>query len=87
MLRNTVQHYLYWKQNIRNEIGNFLKLFIIIVYSIVPFGVIEVIRQQFFSSTEFFLSLMFWVVVILLIIYWMPNKKELIEWKKTHSTF
>lgn len=88
MLKNTIQGYLYHRQEELYEIGKMLKLIIICVYIILPFAIVESIRQTFFYNQEFFLSFMFWITVILLIVYWMPNKKELKEWrKKSHSTF
>lgn len=86
MLRNTVQHYLYWKQEIRNEIEKTVKLLRLIVWCCVPFVIVEALRQYFFNNIEFLLNYMFLAIVALLIIYWMPNKKEFREWKKTHSS-
>lgn len=87
MLKNTIQHVLYHRQQTINEITNFTIFFKKIVYLIVPFGIVELIRQKFFYNTEFFLSFMFWAVVILLIVYWMPTKKEYKAWvKNNHAT-
>ena len=87
MLRNTTQHFFYHKQQTLNEISNLLSFLIKCVYILIPFNVIELFRKYYFPDTEFFLSFMFWTVCLLLIVYWMPNKKEYLEWKKTHSTF
>lgn len=88
MLRNTIQHYLYHKEQFKIELSKFLKLFIICIYVLIPFQVVEALRKAINPLSEFFLSFMFWAVVILLIIYWIPNKKEYREWvKKNHSTF
>jgi hypothetical protein len=87
MLRNTIQHYLYWKQEINNQIIKTINLLRVCIWVCVPFAVVDFIIQHFFNGTELFLSFMFWAVVILLIFYWMPNKKEYKAWKKTHATF
>lgn len=88
MLRNTIQHYLYHKQQELNEISKLVKLLTVCVYVLIPFQIVEIIREYNFPDKEFFLSFMFWAVVILLIVYWIPNKKEFREWmKKNHSTF
>lgn len=88
MLNNTTQHYLYFKQQVINEIISMIKLLKICVYVLIPFNVVEMIKNIYFPEYEFYLSLMFWVIVILLIFYWMPTKKEYRDWmKKNQSTF
>lgn len=87
MLRNTIQHYLYNKQQQKNELIKLLKFLRMPIYTLLIFNVVEIFRKMFFPEYEFFLSFIFWAIVILLIFYWIPNKKEYAEWKKTHSTF
>lgn len=87
MIRYSIQHYLYNKQQQKNELINLLKFLKLPVYLIMVFNIIELFRKVYFPNYEFFLSFMFWTVTILLILYWMPTKKEYGEWKKIHSTF
>lgn len=87
MIRYSIQHYLYNKQQQKNELINLLKFLKLPVYLIMVFNIIELFRKVYFPNYEFFLSFMFWIVTILLILYWMPTKKEYGEWKKIHSTF
>jgi len=87
MLRNSIQHYEYNKLQQKNELSKMLKLLRLPIYILISFNIAELSRKIFFSDYEFGLSFMFFAVIIVLIYYWMPNKKEYIEWKKTHSTF
>lgn len=87
MLRNTIQHQLYYEQQGRNELSKLLSFLRIPVYTLLIFTTVEAIRNLLFPQYEFFLSFMFWAVCIILIFYWMPNKKEYVEWVKKHSTF
>lgn len=87
MLRGTIQQYLYFKQSVRNEISNTIKILRYPIHVCWIFAVIELLRKLYFPDIEFFLSFGFWAVVIMLIFYWMPNKKEYEAWKKNHANF
>lgn len=87
MLRNSIQHILYYKQQSKNELNRLLKFLILTVYILIPFNIAEVLRKTYLPKHEIFLSFFFWAICILLIVYWIPNKKEYKEWKKNHSTF
>jgi hypothetical protein len=89
MLRNSIQHYLYYKQKEKETFINFLKLMKVIVYFNIPFAVLDMIIKNFFGEDIIIFSgYMFLAGIIVLIYYWMPNKKEYVEWiKKNHSTF
>lgn len=87
MLNNTVQCYLYFKQQQKNEFSNMFKILRPCMWVSVLFVSIEALRKTISLESEFFLSIMFFSVVILLIYYWIPNKKEYEAWKKNHATF
>jgi predicted ferric reductase len=87
LLRNSIQHYEYNKQQQKNELSKLLKLLRLPIYVLIIFNIAEIFRKAYFSDCELGLSFMFWAVCIMLIVYWLPNKKEYAEWKKTHSTF
>lgn len=87
MLRNSIQHYQYHKLQEKNQLIKTLKIMRFPIHISWIFAVLTAINKYFFSDYEIGLSVMFWAVIIILIYYWMPNKKEYIEWKKTHSTF
>lgn len=87
MLRNSIQHQLYYEQRGKDELTKLIKFLKLPVYIILIFNVIEALRQAFFPSYVFGLSFMFWGICMMFIFYWIPNKKEYAEWVKNHSTF
>lgn len=88
MIKNSIQHFLFLENEIKQEFIKFIKFLKLLVFFNIPFAILDTLTKIYLGEDAIIFSgYMFFASVILLIVYWIPTKKEMKEWHKNHSTF